>query len=451
MMSNFESNDIVVPPSFDQPIQSNHHNPNQHHHQKNSVQFPTPPDSAISLTYSNQSTSIPTSAVLIDKYLTAYSNQLISDSSHQDQQQNTIEFPLSSSTTLKRKADVLLPSSSSKHLTNPNINRRTDEPIRAMHRWLIRTYESDQSSVVPEIDIRVKFKGLCDRLERTRMIHLDPEPMELVKEVFPGVAQEIRVMQGSIRSNEEHVIRGLRYRRRVDSDCLAQLDLRSSIPLELHSSQLIEALRERVNELEDELEFETEINKRARLMSSRRESDEMIRQTGSSSFTIDAQSDHSTNATSVHSIDTSSMSLAERIWTRLKIECRASNVRFEEGKKVTISWYDEVQEADFNAIVPFQTSIKPNRKPHSIRIINLTSEQINEELFSFNSGLGLVGNHWTYLKNKGKNIYLLKKNFKCVGLMDVKAEEGVVTYSSQTSQATFNFSVGLTNSSAASS
>lgn len=60
-------------------------------------------------------------------------------------------------------------------------------------------------------------------------------------------------------------------------------------------------------------------------MSTRRDSDEMIRQTGSSSFTIDAQSDHSTNATSVHSIDTSSMSLAERIWTRLKFECRASS------------------------------------------------------------------------------------------------------------------------------
>lgn len=106
---------------------------------------------------------------------------------------------------------------------------------------------------------------------------------------------------------------------------VAQLDLRNSIPVELHSSELVEALRERVTELEDELEFETEVNKRARLMSARRDSDELTRQTGSSNFMIDAQSDNSTMATSIHSIDCAPLGLAERIWNRLKIECRSTS------------------------------------------------------------------------------------------------------------------------------
>lgn len=106
---------------------------------------------------------------------------------------------------------------------------------------------------------------------------------------------------------------------------IAGLNLRQPIPTEIHTSELIEALRERVNELEDELEFETEVNKRARISSSRRDSDELTRQTGSSMFTIDAHSDHSTVATSVHSLDSTPLTLAERIWNRLKIECRASS------------------------------------------------------------------------------------------------------------------------------
>ncbi|KAG0144743.1 hypothetical protein CROQUDRAFT_46830 [Cronartium quercuum f. sp. fusiforme G11] len=420
-----QSTDIVVPRSFEDHTSLSNSN------QKNSVQFPSPPDSADSPSYHQPPAPLPSSAALIDKYLSAYSNT----ASSQLNQQNTIEFPLASAP-LKRKADVL---------SGPC--RMLSEPVRAMHRWLLRTYEPDESSVVPEMDVRVKYKGLWDRLERGAMASSGAiEPVELVKQVFPDVVQDIRVLEGTIRSNEEHVLRGIRFRKRANADSLSELDLRNSIPIELHSSELIEALRERVNELEDELEFETEVNKRARLMSARRDSDELTRQTGSSTFTIDAQSDHSTIATSVHSIDSAPVGLAERIWNRLKLECRASNVRFEEGKKVTISWYDEISEAEFNAIVPFQTSLKPpNRKPHSIRIINLTAEAINDQLFQFSQGVGLVGNHWTYLKNKGKNIYLLKKNFKCVGLTAVRAEEGVVTYSEQTLQATFNFSVGLAN------
>ncbi|KAH9809429.1 hypothetical protein DFH28DRAFT_556686 [Melampsora americana] len=416
--------------------------------QMNSVQFPTPPDSAISLDFQSNSTTSTTSTtsnsssstLLINQYLN--NHHLISQSPHQQQQQNSIEFPSTSTSTLKRKADVL-----SSISTNPIIPTSKLQPILAMQRWLIRTYEPDQNSLVSEIEIRVKFKSLSDRFNPSRSLHLDPEPIDLIKEIFPNVTQEIRLIQGSIRSNEEQLIRGLRYKKKSTSTSLAQLDLNHSIPTELHSSQLIEALRERVNELEDELEFETEINKRARLMSNMRgESDEMIRQPGSSHLTLETQSDHSTNATSIHSIDTSSMSLTERIWNRLKIECRAKNVRFEEGKKVTISWYDEIPEADFNAILPFQSSTKSSRKPHSIRIINLTHQQVHEEFFKeikVEDQASLIGHHWSYLKNKGKNIYLLKKNFKPIGLKNVQVEEGVITYSNLNSQATFNFSVGL--------
>lgn len=194
--------DIVVPRSFEDQ--------NVHPTQKNTVQFPSPPDQAPS--YPRPSAPLPSSAVLIDKYLSAYSNQagVKVPLATTRTGQNTIEFPLASAPA-KRKAETLFTDV-----------RPQAEPVRAMHRWMVRTYELDEKSVVPEMDVRVKYKSLWDRLERNGSTYQASEPIELVKDVFPGVIQETRVLEGSIRSNEEHVLRGIRFRKNphLESLCM---------------------------------------------------------------------------------------------------------------------------------------------------------------------------------------------------------------------------------------
>ncbi|KAA1127868.1 hypothetical protein PGTUg99_010334 [Puccinia graminis f. sp. tritici] len=309
---------------------------------------------------------------------------------------NSIQFPSSPMTSSPRWDD-----SAAAHLVD-QFDDPHDAFDRLIHHWLTNQFEPAElihphsiQSLVPELDILVGFKAITDRLNLPQLER--HQVWEALRLVFPSATSWARPTPPGLRSNQEHVVIGIKpkstssehpgppkTRQAPDASINEQtypfdkLDFKKPIPSRIHSTELIEYMRQRICELEPK-----QNPKVSRMPFSKAKSTTRPSQAGNSSkkhyyaplrlFRFDHR--HPPLISDESGRDLVNL-LGHRIWISLIQACKNTKDDFQAGEVLVASWMENMNKFEFDLICK-------NSKSSETQISETTSKKIIRIAYPF--------------------------------------------------------------------